>query len=132
GGDWGACGARDPETNGTSVVVEVRERGMFYSKALVLHDSAMTVEGLHSAIYSRFAADEYTPSFRLRSAIYNRFALDEYTSSFRGVRSQLHREWCRGALCLAYIYPVLSLQRDVLYGEVNLDSDVKVRQNLLN
>ena len=38
----------------------------------------------------------------------------------RGVGSQLQREWCRGALCLGYIYPVLSLQRDVLYGEVNL------------
>jgi hypothetical protein len=34
------------------------------TQAIVLREKAMTVEGLHAAIYYRFAADDYTPAFR--------------------------------------------------------------------
>ena len=39
-------------------------------QAIVLRENAMTVEGLHAAIYSCFAADAYTPAFRSEKRIY--------------------------------------------------------------
>jgi hypothetical protein len=55
------CRAKDSSTRQVTRLVEVRERGRFYFRPLLLLEEDLTVRGLHSAIVQLFEASRHTP-----------------------------------------------------------------------
>ena len=60
---WGLCRAKDPATGQVTRLVEVRERGRYYFKPVLLREEDLTVRGLHLAIVKLFEGMNYKPIF---------------------------------------------------------------------